>query len=81
MEVELQWCVRQRQLAPIVCSNVRFLVVPMSYQERELSLPASSDMDPQVDDEVLITGVDWSGNNGDGQPSLLVVSYMHHGIR
>ncbi|KAI1787146.1 hypothetical protein LXA43DRAFT_848881, partial [Ganoderma leucocontextum] len=53
----------------------------MSYQECELSVPAPSDSDDETDQEVLITGVDWSSNSGDRHPGLLIVSYMHHGIQ
>ena len=50
----------------------------MSYQEREITLPSRPGSD---DEEILVTALHWSGRNGGGSPALLIVAYMHHGIR
>lgn len=49
----------------------------MSYQEREVTLFGPSD----DDEDVLITALHWSGRDGGGSPTLLIVGYMNHGIR
>lgn len=49
----------------------------MSYQERELAAPSRLGSDV----EVIVTALQWLGRDGGGSPTLLVVGYLHHGIR
>lgn len=53
----------------------------MSYQEHELSLSPLSDSNHQGDKEVLVTGIKWSRDTSNGHLSLLIISYMYHGIQ
>ena len=49
----------------------------MSYQERALTTPSRLGSD----EDVVVTALHWLGRGGGGSPTLLVVGYMHHGIR
>ena len=51
----------------------------MSYQEREIILPDPSELASEED--ILVTALHWSGTNGGKLASLLIVGYLHHGIR
>nr|VWO94124.1 G-protein comlpex beta subunit CpcB [Ganoderma boninense] len=51
----------------------------MSYQEREVTLTNPPELVPEKN--VVVTALHWSANNDGGSASLLIVGYMHHGIR
>ncbi|PIL33262.1 hypothetical protein GSI_04712 [Ganoderma sinense ZZ0214-1] len=53
----------------------------MSYEEHEITLSWPPGAVPEENEEVLVTALHWSGRNGGGSPALLIVGYMHHGIR
>lgn len=62
------------------CERIRRLLAVMSYQEREVTLPEQSALGPEGE-VLVVTALHWSGRDGSGSPTLLIVSYINHGIR
>lgn len=60
-------------------SECGMCIAIMSYQEREVTL--SDPSNPTSEEDVLVTALHWSGAKDGGSPNLLIVGYMHHGIR
>ncbi|KAI1790680.1 WD40-repeat-containing domain protein, partial [Ganoderma leucocontextum] len=57
-----------------------FIWPVMSYHEREVTLSELSELGPD-EDVPVVTALHWSGRDGGGAPTLLIVGYIQHGIR